>query len=121
MVTEITKFVTNDGAEFDNRMDAELHEANQRNRAKQDYERFLCTYSGNQLLGKHALTEHNVWEVRGEDPNCDFGGHHHEPFIANVEGTLENVIKWAVVQPNFWTWGGGGSIQPAIKFNVIKV
>lgn len=56
----------------------------------------------------HRLDEYGIWEVTGEDPNPDIGGHHYEPFIALMEGKLDDVIHWAVNQSVFWVWGAGG-------------
>lgn len=47
----------------------------------------------------------------GEDPNCDFGGSHYQPELGTVEGRLEDVIRYAVKLPNFYTWGAGGDIE----------
>lgn len=68
------------------------------------------SYSGRKLLEAHDLNETGVWRIFGEDPNCDLGGHHHEPDLGLFEGKLDDVIKYAVELPNFWTWGGGGRI-----------
>lgn len=74
-------------------------------------EQYRNTYSGKALLGKYPLTETGLWRIRGEDPNCDFGGHHYQPELGVVEGTLADVIDYAVGLKNFWTWGGGGDIS----------
>jgi hypothetical protein len=73
-------------------------------------EKYLRTYSGKRLLEEHSLDETGIWEIRGEDPNPDMGGYHHNPYIATVQGTLEKAIDYAVISSNFWTWGGGGQI-----------
>ena len=52
-----------------------------------------------------------VWEVRGEDTNCDFGGSHHRPYIGTFSGTFIDVVSMAVEMPQFWTWGRGGEIK----------
>lgn len=75
---------------------------------------YLHRYSGQDLLKNHTLDEEGLWEVVGEDPNCDFGGSHHQPHIGFVEGKLENVIKWAVHQNGFWQWGAGGNIKKVV-------
>jgi hypothetical protein len=77
-------------------------------------ERFFATYSGKALLKKHNLNDEGIWEVFGEDPNCDFGGPHHSPHLITVRGKLNEVIDVAVDLPNFWTWGGGGNIKLVI-------
>lgn len=69
------------------------------------------------LMLEHTLDEYGVWEVRGEDQNCDLGGSHHMPFLGRFEGTLSDIIDYAVDLPNFWTWGGGGEIR---KSSAIK-
>lgn len=80
-------------------------------RAIDNFEKYKNTYSGKKLLEAHALAEVGVWEVRGEDPNCDFGGAHHQPLLGYFEGKLEDVVRYAVELPNFWEWGSGGSIR----------
>jgi hypothetical protein len=74
-----------------------------------NYKRYLeNTYAGKSLLENHGLNEYGVWEVFGEDPNPDMGGHHHEPKLGMFEGTLQDVIMHGVDLPSFWQWGGGG-------------
>ncbi len=84
-----------------------------------NYDRYLGTYSGKKLLEKHSLDEYGAWSVHGEDPNCDFGGYHHMPYIGTFEGTLREVITFAVEMGGFWNWGAGGDIRKAAE--VIKV
>jgi hypothetical protein len=69
------------------------------------------THPGKELLKRHELLEVGLWRIRGEDPNCDFGGHHHQPDLGVFEGTLDDAIKYAVNLDGFWTWGGGGNID----------
>lgn len=69
------------------------------------------SYEYKELLKKHSLTDEGVWEILGEDPNCDMGGSHHQPKLAVVSGRLGEVIKAAVDMKSFWTWGSGGSIR----------
>lgn len=64
--------------------------------------------AGNKTLD---MKDYGVWAVYGEDPNCDFGGYHHNPFIGTVEGTLEDAIEHAVTMPGFWGWGSGGHLK----------
>lgn len=86
---------------------------------KSHYEQFTeTTYSGKKLLESHSLSETGTWRILGEDPNCDFGGPHHSPFLGTVEGKLEDVIRYAVELPGFWQWGFGGSIE---KVEVKKI
>lgn len=82
---------------------------------------FLQRYGGQRLLKKHTLDEVGLWEVRGEDPNCDMGGHHHQPLLGYFEGKLEDVIKHAVHLSGFWQWGAGGDITKVEKQLITKV
>jgi len=75
----------------------------------ENYRRYLTTYSGKQLIPQ--LKKVGTWHVKGEDPNCDFGGPHYQPSLGYYEGKLEDVIRMAVELPKFWQWGGGGSIE----------
>ena len=63
------------------------------------------------LSKKYPADQYGVWEVRGEDPNCDLGGHHHEPLLGYVQGLYGEVLDWAIEQSGFWQWGAGGSIR----------
>lgn len=75
------------------------------------YKQYIeVSYSGRKLLEQHSLNEEGLWKIYGEDPNCDWGGSHHEPELGIVEGKLKDVIEYAIELPNFWTWGGGGRI-----------
>ena len=61
------------------------------------YDQYVnVSYSGRELLKKHSLEETGLWKIRGEDPNCDFGGHHYQPELGIVEGRLVDVINYAV-------------------------
>lgn len=66
------------------------------------------------LLANYPATRYGIWVVRGEDPNCDLGGSHVEPLIGYVEGMYEIVVDWALVQPAFFAWGSGGSIEEIV-------
>lgn len=74
------------------------------------------SYSGKKLLEKHSLNETGFWKIKGEDPNCDLGGSHIQPDLGTVQGTLQQALEFALDNPNFYTWGGGGDIE---KINVI--
>jgi hypothetical protein len=73
------------------------------------------------LLRDHSVDDYGIWNIFGEDPNCDFGGSHHTPFIETVEGRYEHVVEYALSLPNFFTWGGGGHIEQQEKHGNIKV
>ena len=69
------------------------------------------TYSGQRLLKEHHLEEEGLWQIKGEDPNCDMGGSHHQPDLGIVQGKLRDVIEYAVELSSFWSWGSGGDIK----------
>lgn len=112
MVKQVTKWIAADGREFDTEDQAIKHDNKMKNDLQTKVERFMNGYSAKKLLEKYSLNHRGVWEVRGEDPNCDMGGAHHEPYLGTFEGELGVVIEWAVKQDGFWQWGGGGSIRP---------
>lgn len=94
---------------------------NQSNDPNPEVTKFLNTYSGQQLANKHSMDEYGVWEIRGEDPNCDLGGSHHMPHLDTVEGKLIDAIKHAVSLSGFYQWGGGGDITKITIKNINKV
>lgn len=95
------------------------HESELARKANESYERYITTtYFGKKLLERHSLFEEGMWQVYGEDPNCDFGGHHYNPYLGTYTGTLEDVIRKAVNLAGFWQWGGGGRI---VKVGVVAV
>jgi hypothetical protein len=75
------------------------------------YERYLNTHYGQALLKKHSLEETGLWQVWGEDPNCDFGGAHVNPFLGTFEGRLADVLTEVVELGGFWQWGSGGKVE----------
>jgi len=84
------------------------------------YDRYMQTYSGKQLLEKYPLSQEGTWQIRGEDPNCDLGGHHYQPDLGLVQGKLQDIIEYAVDLNGFWQWGSGGDIKlidPPKKIN----
>lgn len=121
MVTTIKKYSAFDGKEFPSYEEAIAHEAKLHEKAGKNYNTFLGTYNGKTLLKNHSLTQYGIWKVDGEDPNCDFGGHHHRPFLGYFEGILDNVIRRAVSLPGFWQWGSGGNITLCTPPKVEKV
>jgi len=70
------------------------------------------------LIAKHSLNEDGIWMVYGEDPNCDFGGNHHTPYLATLSGKLIDCITEAVEMGGFWQWGSGGHL---VKIKVREV
>jgi len=88
------------------------YELERAKKTKTEFDRYInSTWAGQDLLKKHSLSEYGIWKVYGEDPNCDFGGHHHTPYLGKFQGTLEEVIRHAVTLSGFWQWGGGGNFK----------
>lgn len=82
---------------------------------------FLSRSAAKELLKNHKLNEVGYWKVLGEDPNCDMGGHHHQPQLGIFEGRLEDIIAYAVEMDGFWQWGSGGNIVLYQQPEIIKV
>lgn len=66
------------------------------------------------LREKYDADEYGKWEIFGEDPNCDFGGYHHEPSLGIFEGKYSDIVDFAVEMKGFWGWGAGGSIKKIV-------
>ena len=66
--------------------------------------------SRSRLLKLYKPNEQGVWKIYGEDPNCDLGGAHHEPWLETVSGTYSKVVEYALTLPRFYSWGSGGRI-----------
>jgi hypothetical protein len=108
-------FITSDGTEFTERNAAELHEIKLNGEKLDRIEKYLRNRHKSDI---YPLNEEGIWEVRGEDPNCDLGGHHHEPLIGHFKGKFKNVLEYAVSHKDWFVWGIGGSIK---KINVIPI
>lgn len=80
------------------------------------FEEYTKTYGFKDVQDK--LDVCGIWHVRGEDPNCDFGGSHVQPTLGFFAGRLRDVIEYAVTLKDFWQWGAGGSFE---QVNVVKV
>lgn len=52
-----------------------------------------------------------TWAVHGEDPNCDMGGPHSNPYLGSFSGTLREAALWATKQGGYYQWGSGGYLQ----------
>lgn len=79
-------------------------------------------YLRKSYVEKYSHNMYGTWNVYGEDPNPDFGGHHYEPKIGTVEGKFIDALKWAVQQPAWFQWGSGGRIEAVNKTaKIIKV
>ena len=112
--------IKQDMAKLQAELDQIKIEKNKSNLQKQ-IDKYKSTYSGSRLIQKHSLSDYGVWKINGEDPNCDLGGSHSNPYLCTVEGTLENVIKHAVALQGFWQWGGGGVITKIEEKEIKKV
>jgi hypothetical protein len=82
---------------------------------------FQNSWSYKHILEDHSLDEYGIWQVFGEDSNCDMGGSHYMPELGLYEGKLADVIAIAVELPNFWQWGSGGDIRKSKVVKPIKV
>ena len=111
-----TTYTTSDDKVFDNFADAENHEASLVDSLEFKLKQYLESYSGKRLFQTHSLDEQGVWKILGEDPNCDFGGHHHQPHLSTVSGTLNQAIQYAIKLDRFYTRGSGGDI---VKLDVV--
>ena len=60
------------------------------------------------------LEERAFWQIHGETQSVDLHGPFHRgPDLGVFEGTLSEAIDWAITQPRFYAWGGGGTITRA--------
>lgn len=66
----------------------------------------------------YSVNEEGIFEVRGEDPNCDFGGPHHQPLLFVAQGKFIDILTRAVKTNNWMTCGSGGTIT---KLKIDKV
>lgn len=80
--------------------------------ATENFDKYIKdTWGGKELLKNHKLDDEGIWEIYGEDPNCDMGGSHHTPKLGTVQGKLRDVIMYGASLPNFWQWGSGGRFE----------
>lgn len=63
------------------------------------------------LMKLFPSSEKGMWRIKGEDPNPDMGGSHHQPDLGTVSGTYSKVVEYALEQPSFIQWGYGGDIE----------
>jgi hypothetical protein len=73
--------------------------------------KYRQTYAYKDLMKQYNCGETGVWQILGEDPNCDLGGPHIQPLLCTVEGKFSDVLAYAVTLQRFWTWGSGGTIK----------
>jgi hypothetical protein len=125
-VTKNITYTCSDGKVFANKAAAEEHEQaladaflyRHENLSVESVKWLRTSYGGQRLLKAYSLDETGFWHIKGEDPNCDFGGHHHQPDLGVVCGTLAEAVNHAVRLDRFYTWGSGGDI---IKLSVTQV
>lgn len=97
-----------------------LHDLDTQVFNKKSVPHYLDTYAGRELLKMHSWDEYGLWQIKGEDPNCDRNNPHNiQPDLGVLEGALKDVIATAVEMPHFWSWGGGGG--SIWKINTRKV
>lgn len=101
-----TVFQATDGAQFDTEAEARERELELDRKSEERYAQYLMSHPEHPLPGKRAN-----WVVRGEDPNCDLGGYHHQPLLGVVHGTYRAAVMWAVQHPGFYAWGNGGTVE----------
>lgn len=70
------------------------------------------------LLGQFPLEKTGIWEIRGEDDNADFGGHHYQQLLGYFEGRYGDIVDFALNLKGFFAWGYGGDIK---EVKVVKV
>lgn len=65
--------------------------------------------------------KYGIWEVKGEDPNCDFAGPHREPSLGLFEGFYEDVFEYATTLNAWCAWGAGGHVYSHSNEKIIKI
>lgn len=110
-ITERVTFITLDGTEHPTYQAAVDYQIERDKRGEKRLADYKKTFNYRQLIAKHNLDSEGVWEVLGEDPNCDLAGPHHQPYLGTFSGKLRTCIEMAVNLDGFWQWGSGGSIR----------
>jgi hypothetical protein len=103
-------WITSDGKSFNSEGDANRHQATIDTKAETRFNNWATSTSGKKMLEKYSWTTYGIWNIRGEDPNCDLGGAHYQPDLGTVKGTLGDAVRYAVGLSDFYTWGRGGDI-----------
>jgi hypothetical protein len=73
------------------------------------------------LLSQRSPSTKGIWRIKGEDPNADLSGPHVRPNLGLVEGTYEEAVEYALTLKGFFSWGRGGSVEPAKIPKVKKI
>lgn len=79
---------------------------------ERDYNQFIQSRNGRELIREYGLDCEKTWEVLGEDNS--YGGMFDRsdvPTIGLFKGKLHDVIIAAVSDPRWYSWGGGGRIR----------
>ena len=71
------------------------------------YDTFINSWSGQRVLKTSSLDTVGYWKIKAADTNCDWGGAHYQADLGVVYGKLEDVIRYAILIPSFWSWGPG--------------
>lgn len=105
------------GIEYPSERDALNAQVEHIGKRQLNYEKFLNnSYTGKSLLEKYRLSTPGIWRIIGEgEPDFNAGP---GPVLGYLKGTLEQAIRYAVVQPRWFNWGSGGSID---KIEVIEL
>lgn len=103
-----TKYETADGKLHSSLHEATEHSKKLANKVSQDVEKYLNSY--HYRTKPYKMDDVGVWEILGEDPNCDMGGPHYQPKLGYLDGYFEDVLAKAVTMSGFYSWGAGGTI-----------
>lgn len=109
-------FQAEDGGVFATAIECITHESKLKVQREDRLTKYRNGYSYRN--SKYSDNEYGTWQVYGEDPNCDFGGSHHQPYLGTYQGKFIDVARKAVELVGFWQWGAGGEIR---KIEVNKV
>ncbi len=101
---------SNDGKKLGTKAEVQEYEHIKNNPQYERIAKVKASYGVQDVLKKFSLDTVGFWEIREEDPNCDFGGHHHNPYMATLSCTLAEAIEFAAGSPRFFGWGAGGTI-----------
>ncbi len=74
---------------------------------REEMEKEVKEYLSSAYKTKYPLERYGIWDVHGDDPNCDLGGSHIQPFLGRFEGRFIDVLRYAVTMPRWRCWGQG--------------
>jgi hypothetical protein len=73
----------------------------------EEMEKEVKKYFNSAYKTKYPLERYGIWDVHGDDENCDLGGSHIRPFLGRFEGRFIDVLRYAVTMPRWRCWGQG--------------